>query len=79
MSLWHRRLHRETLMPTEVDVFGFFVPILLLVLVLCVVLFVILDLVLAGFGLYRYAWHPSLFRVTLFVALFCGFSLLIQR
>ena len=75
----HRPWFRpEVTMPAEVAVFGFFVPVLLLVLPVCIVLFVVLDLALASVGLYRYTWHPSLFRVALFIVLFCTVSLCVQ-
>ena len=66
-------------MPAEIDLFGFFAPILLLVFVGCVVVFVVLDLLLARTGIYRLAWHPGLFRLALFVALFCGVALMVQK
>jgi hypothetical protein len=65
-------------MPVEIEFVGFFAPILLPVLVASVVTFAILDLVLARYRVYRFAWHPSLFRVALFMTLFCGAALLVQ-
>jgi hypothetical protein len=66
-------------MPGEIDLFSLLVPGLLAILAGCVLLFVVLDLVLARLGFYRHAWHPSLFRVALFAAMFCGFSLLLWQ
>lgn len=66
-------------MPVEVDLFGFFAPVLLLVLVASVVVFIVLDLLLARIGAYRFAWHPGLFRVALFACLFCGAALIFHR
>lgn len=66
-------------MPVEVDLFGFFAPVLLLVLVASVVVFIVLDLLLARVGAYRFAWHPGLFRVALFATLFCGAALIFHR
>lgn len=66
-------------MPVEIELFGFFAPILLLVLAGCVIAFIALDLLLARLGVYRVAWHPGLFRVALFAVLFCGVALLVQR
>jgi protein AaeX len=66
-------------MPVDVTIYGFFAPTLLLVLVASIVLFVVLDLVLARFRVYRFAWHPTLFRVAIFISLFCAISLLVQR
>ncbi|WP_109126062.1 DUF1656 domain-containing protein [Dyella sp. C11] len=56
----------------DVNLFTFFIPGLLFVLLGCVPIFVFLDLALARAGAYRHVWHPALFRACLFVALFCG-------
>jgi protein AaeX len=66
-------------MPVEIDLFGFFAPTLLLVFLACVVIFVALDMVLAKIGAYQFAWHPGLFRVAVFVTLFCGAALIFQK
>ncbi len=66
-------------MPGEIDLFSLLMPGLLPILAACVLLFVLLDLVLARFGFYRYTWHPNLFRVALFAALFSGVSLLLWQ
>ncbi|MFM0060868.1 DUF1656 domain-containing protein [Paraburkholderia phytofirmans] len=66
-------------MPGQIDVFSLLVPGLLPILAGCALLFVVLDLLLARLGLYRYTWHPSLFRVALFTALFSGASLLLWQ
>jgi protein AaeX len=68
-----------TTLPVDVDLFGFFAPVLLLVLAGCVIFYIFLDLLLARLGVYRFAWHPGLFRVALFIALFCGTSLFFYR
>ncbi|MGF6574820.1 hypothetical protein ABH945_006948 [Paraburkholderia sp. GAS333] len=66
-------------MPGEIDLFSLLVPGLLPILAGSVLFFVVLDLVLARLGFYRYTWHPSLFRVALFAALFSGVSLLLWK
>jgi hypothetical protein len=66
-------------MPVEVSILGFFAPTLLPLLVVCVACFIVIDLMLARFGIYRFAWHPGLLRVSLFAVLFCGAALLIHR
>ncbi|MFM0188573.1 DUF1656 domain-containing protein [Paraburkholderia nemoris] len=66
-------------MPGEIDLFSLLVPGLLPVLAGCVLLFIVLDLVLARLGFYDYTWHPGLFRVALFAALFSGASLLLLQ
>jgi hypothetical protein len=66
-------------MPGEIDLFSLLVPGLLPVLAGCVLLFIVLDLVLARLGFYAYTWHPGLFRVALFAAMFSGASLLLLQ
>ncbi|MEX3940522.1 DUF1656 domain-containing protein [Paraburkholderia sp. BR10937] len=66
-------------MPVEIDLYGFFAPTLLLVFLGSVVVFVALDMFLAKVGAYQFAWHPGLFRVAVFVTLFCGAALIVQR
>lgn len=66
-------------MPGEIDLFCLLVPGLLPVLAGCVLLFIVLDLVLARLGFYDYTWHPGLFRVALFAAMFSGASLLLLQ
>jgi protein AaeX len=73
------RLKQVKTMPVEIDILGFFAPILLLVFVGCIGVFVVLDLLLARIGIYRLAWHPGLFRLALFVVLFCGVALVVQK
>ncbi|WP_144149135.1 DUF1656 domain-containing protein [Paraburkholderia sp. BCC1884] len=63
-------------MPREIDLFSLLVPGLLPILAECVVVFVVLDLILARLDFYRLTWHPGLFRVALFAAMFSGASLL---
>jgi len=67
------------MMPVEINIFGFYAPVLLLVLAASVVLFVMLDLLLARIGTYRFTWHPGLFRVALFLTVFCGAALIFHR
>jgi hypothetical protein len=56
--------------PPEVSIAGTFVPGLLLVFLGCLLLMWLLDTVIGRLGLYRYAWHPPLVRLALFVCLF---------
>jgi hypothetical protein len=70
---------KERTMPGEIELFSLLVPGLLPILVGCVAVFVVVDLLLARVGVYRYAWHPGLFRVALFAAMFSGASLLLLR
>ena len=57
-------------MPHEIDIYGVLVPGLMPVFLLCLLLMVLLDMLVGRLGLYRHVWHPSLFRLALFVCLF---------
>ncbi len=66
-------------MPLEIAFYGVLLPGLLPVLVGCLLLMVWLDLLIGRLGLYRRVWHPSLFRLALFVCLFSAAGLLLIR
>jgi hypothetical protein len=62
---------------TEVDVLGAFVPIAVVQLAACVVIFAVVDALLSRMRFYRLFWHAPLARFGLFVLFFCaiGFAL----
>lgn len=64
-------------MPIEIAFAGSLFPGLLLLFVLVCALLWALDMVAGRRGWYRHVWHPSLFRIAIFVCLFCGFGLLL--
>jgi protein AaeX len=66
-------------MPREIELFSLLVPALVPILACCVLGYVVLDTACAKLGIYRFVWHPSLFRVALFAALFSGASLLLGQ
>lgn len=66
-------------MPHEISFRGVLVPGLLAVFIGCLLLMVLLDLLVGRLGLYRHVWHPSLFRLALFVCLFGAAGLLLLR
>jgi hypothetical protein len=70
---------KERNVPGEIEFFSLLLPGLLPILAVCAASFVVIDLFLAKLGLYRYTWHPSLFRVALFAAMFSGASLLLWQ
>lgn len=57
-------------MPREISFFGVLLPGLVPVFIGCLLLMVLIDLLAGRLGLYRHVWHPSLFRLALFVCLF---------
>jgi len=58
----------------ELALFGALAPSLLLYFLAAVLLFVIVDQLVARLGGYRFVWHPPLARFGLFL---CVFSLLV--
>jgi hypothetical protein len=66
-------------MPPEIEFFGVLMPGLLPVFLLSFAVMVLLDLAIGRAGLYRRLWHPSLFRLALFVCLFGAAGLLLIR
>ncbi|WP_228276672.1 DUF1656 domain-containing protein [Marinobacter sp. JSM 1782161] len=61
----------------ETPMEGLLLPTLMLVFVGALALAWGLDVGLRRFGAYEVIWHPALFRVSLFLALFCAMALLI--
>jgi hypothetical protein len=58
----------------ELALFGALAPSLLLYFLAAILLFVILDRLIAYLGVYRLVWHPPLARFGLFL---CVFSVLV--
>ena len=66
-------------MPREIAIHGVYMPTLTLLFVIAAALTWGLDRICASVGLYRFTWHPALFRVSLFACLYGGLSLTIYR
>ena len=64
-------------MPREVALADALVPGILLVYLGCLIVLWLVDTIVGRYGLYRYVWHPSLFRVALFFCLFGAAGLLL--
>lgn len=64
-------------LPAEVSIAGVYVPGLLLVGAALLLVAWALDAVAGRAGLYRYAWHPSLFRLAIYVGAFAALGLLL--
>jgi hypothetical protein len=63
-------------MPRELSIGGALVPGMLVWFVLAMALMLVFDWLVGRYGLYRYVWHPALFRVAVFVCVFGGIALL---
>jgi len=66
-------------MPREIALGDALVPGLLLVYLGCLLLLWVIDTIVGRYGLYRYVWHPSLFRVAVFFCLFGVAGLLLYH
>lgn len=66
-------------LPRELAFHGLYMPTLTLLFVVAMLLCWGLDRLLASAGLYRFTWHPALFRLSLFACLFGGLALTIYR
>lgn len=64
-------------MPREIAIADALVPGILLVYLGCLLVLWIVDTIVGRYGLYRYVWHPSLFRVAVFFVLFGAVGLLL--
>ncbi|WP_133648082.1 DUF1656 domain-containing protein [Paraburkholderia flava] len=58
-------------MPREIAVFDAYVPAVVLLFIAGAMLTWVLDRLVALTGVYRFVWHPSLFRASLLVCV-CG-------
>jgi hypothetical protein len=64
-------------MPREIALGGALAPGLLVWFVISIVLLWLIDLAIGRFGLYRFVWHPALFRLALLVCIFGSVALLL--
>lgn len=59
-------------MNTEIDLYGVFVPALLVVMLAAFALTTCVRLLLGRVGFYRHVWHRSLFNLCLYVIVLGG-------
>lgn len=63
-------------MPREIAIGDALMPGLLIWFLMSLVLLLLFDWIVGRFGLYRYVWHPALFRLALLVCIFGSVALL---
>ncbi|HJV65992.1 MAG TPA: DUF1656 domain-containing protein [Geomonas sp.] len=63
----------------EIPMLDALVPSLLLSFLASIAFQVVTDRVLGRLGIYRHVWHPTLFRLCLFVCTFGAFGLALLR
>lgn len=66
-------------MPSEIDVYGVFVPSLLVLMLLAFGLTSVLRGLLARAGFYRRVWHRSLFNASIYIIMLGALLALAQR
>ncbi|HEY0334826.1 MAG TPA: DUF1656 domain-containing protein [Stenotrophomonas sp.] len=64
-------------MPREIAFAGTLLPGLMVLFLAMVGVFWAADAVAGRYHLYRYVWHPALFRIAIFVLLFGSAALLL--
>lgn len=64
-------------MPREMAIDGVLIPGLLVWFLISLLLLFLIDMVIGRFGLYRYVWHPALFRLGLIACIFGSIALLL--
>lgn len=57
----------RTMMPAEIDVYGVFVPSLLVLMLLAFAMTAVLRGLLARLNFYQRVWHPSLFNAAIYI------------
>lgn len=62
-------------MPREIAMAGANAPSILLLYLGCLLVHWLIDTLAGHYDWYRFVWHPSLFRVALFVCLFGALGL----
>lgn len=63
----------------EFNLYGVFIPTLLLLMLIAYLLMSALQLLLAHVGAYRHVWHPPLFNLAIYVLLLGGLFALMQE
>ena len=54
-------------MTGQLNIYGVYVPVLLVMMLIAYLLKSLLGIALARMGLYRWVWHPPLFNLALYV------------
>ncbi|MDK2778697.1 MAG: DUF1656 domain-containing protein [Pseudomonadota bacterium] len=59
------------MLPTEFSLSGVYLPGGVLLLLLLLPVFAVTDRLLLRSGAYAWLWHPSLFRMAMFLCIYC--------
>ncbi|MFC2972074.1 DUF1656 domain-containing protein [Azotobacter bryophylli] len=66
-------------MPREIAIGGVYMPSLTLLFLLTLAGAWVIDRLLAWYGFYRNAWHPTMLRASLFVCIYGALALYIYH
>lgn len=66
-------------MNADIDIFGVYVPSLMILALVAIIANLLLRSVLVRAGVYRLVWHRSLFDLALFVIVLSGLFSIFQR
>jgi len=63
----------------EWSISGVIFPAITGLFVLSLMLMWLLDMLFARLGVYRYVWHPALFKLSVFACLFCFTAFMVYQ
>ncbi|WP_454813586.1 DUF1656 domain-containing protein [Labrys neptuniae] len=66
-------------MNADIDIFGVYVPSLMILALVAIIANLLIRSALARAGVYRLVWHRSLFDLALFVIVLSGLFSIFQR
>ena len=66
-------------MPLDITLYGVQMPTLLPIFVIITILQIAVDGIIAQTGIYKYVWHPGLFKIALLVCFFSSVCLFIYH
>ncbi len=66
-------------MPRDVVLFGFVMPVLVPLFFVCIVVMWRVEHLFRGLNVYSRVMHPALFRLAVFVIIFCSLGLLVYH
>jgi hypothetical protein len=66
-------------MPREIAFHGVYLPTVTVLFIVGLLVMWVVDRLFASIGLYRYTWHPSLFRLSLFACIYGVMALTVYR
>ncbi len=66
-------------MPRDVMIFGFVMPMLVPIFFVCIPIMWRVELLFRGLNVYAHVIHPALFRMAVFVIVYCALCLIVYH